>query len=79
MNYSELYFEKHKSDDMETLAQLIGYFQTYGVKFTVGEGNNGCIKLFIEGNLHPKNTRATQASVFAAIYYTRRDPQQTFK
>ena len=49
MSYSELYFETHKSDDMETLAQLIGYFQTHGVKFTVGEGNNGCIKLFIEG------------------------------
>ena len=49
MNYSELYFEKHKSDDMETLAQLIGFFQTHGVKFTVGEGNT-CIKLFIEGN-----------------------------
>ena len=50
MSYSELYFETHKSDDMETLAQLIGYFQTHGVKFTVGEGSNGCIKLFIEGN-----------------------------
>ena len=47
MNYSELFFEKHKGDDMDFFVELIYRFQQQGVQFELEE-SGGAIRLLIK-------------------------------
>jgi len=47
MSYSELFFEKHKGDDMDFFVELIYRFQQQGVQFELEE-SGGAIRLLIK-------------------------------
>ena len=48
MNYSELFFEKCKGDDMDFFVDLISRFQMQGVDFEIEDTATNCIRLLIK-------------------------------
>ena len=48
MNYSELFFEKGKGDDMDFFVDLISRFQMQGVDFEIEDTATNCIRLLIK-------------------------------